>query len=58
MYAIKVKNILGEDWKYVNPEYSGYKQQFEHNGVEYLPLDTCIKYNRFICAGDIEEIER
>lgn len=54
MYAIKVVNIFGNYGR----EYSGEEHQFIYNGVEYLPLETCIKCNYLISAGDIEVIER
>lgn len=58
MYAIKVDDIFGKYWKHYNETYGGYEQQFIYNGVEYLPLDECIKQEYSICAGDIEVIER
>lgn len=57
MYAIKVKNIFGKDWKDWDENFLGIEHMFIYNGVEYYPLDEAIKSDYIVRLKHIEEID-
>lgn len=57
MYAIKVENMFGKDWKDWDENFSGCEHMFIHNGVEYYPLDKAIETDYIVRLKHIEEID-
>lgn len=56
MYAIKVENMFGKDWKDCDKNYLGREHMVMYNGVEYYPLDKAIESDYIVRLKHIEEI--
>ena len=54
MKAISLENLFG--LKSIDWQYNGWYDEFKHNGLKYLPLETVKKYYMYREAW-VEEID-